>query len=306
MKVLVTGAHGMVGRNLLADEGARDHQILRRPRAQLDLADGAATTAYVAEHKPDLIIHLAGLVGGIQANIDAPAGFLAENLAIGLNVLKAARAAGVPRLLNLASSCMYPRDAPDPLREDMLLAGSLEPTNEGYALAKLVTWKLALAISRETPGLDYKTLIACNLYGPFDRYDPELSHVTAAAILKVDAALRANAPTVTVWGDGAARRELMFAPDLAAFIWRAIGRWEAVPSTLNVGVGIDYTIDEVFQTVATVMGYRGTLAHDLTKAAGMPRKRLDVSRQLALGWRPKTGLQAGIARAVEHYRAFHG
>ncbi len=158
MKILVTGASGMVGRNLLADARARDHEILAPPRSQLDLTDQAASARYIAAKGPELIIHLAGRVGGIQANIDAPASFLAENLAIGLNVLTAARDAGVPRLINLGSSCMYPADGPDPLTEDALLTGSPEPTNDGYALAKLAAWKLALAMSRETPGLDYKTL----------------------------------------------------------------------------------------------------------------------------------------------------
>ena len=303
MKILVTGASGMVGRNLLADARARDHEILAPPRSKLDLIDQAAGARYVAAQRPELIIHLAGRVGGIQANIDAPASFLAENLAIGLNVLTAARDAGVPRLINLGSSCMYPADGPDPLTEDALLTGSPEPTNDGYALAKLAAWKLALAMSRETPGLDYKTLISCNLYGPFDHFDPILSHLVPAAILKIDTARRGRAGEVEIWGDGTARREFMFAPDLADFIWRALGRWDAIPPTMNVGVGRDQSIDEIFGTIAEVMGYGGAFIHNLAKPVGMRRKRLDVSRQTALGWRPATDLSAGVAKTVEHFRA---
>jgi GDP-L-fucose synthase len=304
VKILVTGASGMVGRNLLADPRAGDHEILAPPRARLDLTSQAASAAYIGAERPELIIHLAGRVGGIQANINAPAGFLAENLAIGLNVLTAARDAGVPRLINLGSSCMYPAEGPDPLTEDALLTGSPEPTNDGYALAKLASWKLALAMARETPWLDYKTLISCNLYGPFDHFDPILSHLVPAAILKIDTALRGGHGEVDIWGDGTARREFMFAPDLVDFIWRAIDRWATIPPTMNVGVGRDQSINDIFGTIAEVMGYRGAFVHDLSKPVGMRRKRLDVSRQTALGWRPKTDLAAGVAKAVEHFRAW--
>jgi len=307
MKVLVTGAGGMVGRNLLADPRAAAHEVLHPTRGELDLRDKAACDAYLAREKPDLVIHLAAVVGGIQANIDQPARFLADNLAIGVNLITAARAAGVRRLINLGSSCMYPRDLPGPLTEDRLLTGPLEATNEGYALAKIAAWKLCQAMNRETPGLRYVTLIPPNLYGLHDRYEPTWSHLIAAAILKIDTAMRQGRGEVEIWGDGSARREFMFAADLADFIWRHLGRLDDLPATLpetmNVGVGVDMTVTQYYQAVASALGYGGAFTYDTEKPSGMKRKLLDVSAQGRLGWRPPTSLVSGIATAVADYRS---
>ncbi len=302
MKILVTGAQGMVGRNLLQDPRAADHAIWGPGRGELDLTDSAATLAYVAKAAPDLIIHLAGVVGGIQANIDAPARFLSDNLAIGLSVIGAAAKAGVPRLINLGSSCMYPKDGPDGLREDMLLTGPLEPTNEGYALAKIAAWKLTLTVGRAAPGRVWRTLIPPNLYGPHDHFDPDRSHLVAAAIRKVDDAVRQGADDVEIWGDGTARREFMFAGDLADFIWRFHDRLKDLPETLNVGVSEDASVNDYYREVALAVGFAGRFRHDLSRPVGMRRKRLDITAQTQLGWRPSTPLADGLAATVAFYR----
>jgi GDP-L-fucose synthase len=303
VKILVTGAGGMVGRNLLADSRAPRHLVLAPSRNALDLTESVACNAFLVREKPDLVIHLAAVVGGLQAHIDAPATYLADNLAIGLNLLGAARKAAIPRLINLGSSCMYPRDMEGVLREDELLAGPLEPTNEGYALAKIAAWKLTQAFSRDAPGRVWRTLIPPNLYGPHDRYDPARSHLVAAAIAKIDHAQSVGAPEVEIWGDGTARREFMFAGDLADFIWRFHDHLEDLPETLNVGVGEDATVDDYYRTVARIMGYGGDFRHDLGRPVGMRRKLLDVAGQTRLGWRPPTPLVDGIAAAVAAYRA---
>jgi len=302
VKVLITGSGGMVGRNLMADSRAAEHELLHPSRRELELSDAAACLAYVDRHRPDAIIHLAALVGGIQANIQAPARFLSENLTIGLNVIGAARLVGTPRVINLGSSCMYPRDINHPLSEDRLLSGPLEPANEGYALAKLAIWKLADAIGAET-GLLYRTFIPPNLYGAFDTFDPVRSHLVAAAILKIDAAMRHGRGEVEIWGDGEARREFMFAADLADFIWDHLDRLHLLPPRMNVGVGVDRTVGEYYRAVADVLGFDGVFVHDLGRPVGFGRKLLDVTVQTDLGWRPATSLAAGIAAAAGYFRS---
>jgi len=301
VRVLVTGGTGMLGRNLRAARGAAAHAILAPRRAELDLTRADDCRRYVAEARPDLVVHLAGRVGGIQANIDRAALALSDNLLMGINVVTAARAAGVPRLVNLGSSCMYPRDRAERLDVGQLLSGPLEPTNEAYALAKLSVWKLVEVIGHESPALCYRTLIACNLYGPFDHFDPLSSHLVPAAILKIDQALETGADTVEIWGDGAARREFMFAADLADFIWRFADRLDELPRTLNVGVGVDLSVDDYYARIAALMGYAGGFAHNLRRPAGMRRKLLDVSAQEALGWRPPTALDDGLRRTLAHF-----
>ena len=302
MKILITGAGGMVGRNLIADSRCADHHVLAPSRANLDLTDAVATLAFVDRNRPDLIINAAGLVGGIQANMASNARFLAENLAIGLNVLNAAARSDVPRLINLGSSCMYPKDLDGVLTEDRLLTARLEPTNEGYALAKIAGCKLTTALGREGVARIWRTLIPCNLYGAFDHYESSRSHMVAAALDKVERAVRDDAKTVEIWGDGEARREFLFAADLADFIWRFHDRLADLPEVMNVGVGEDVTINDYYRACALAVGYRGGFSHDLTRPVGMRRKLLDVSAQSELGWRPPTPLAAGLLATVADFR----
>ncbi len=292
--VLITGAGGMVGRNLTDHAGAGDFRLLTPSSRELDLTDFQATAAYVRQKQPDLIIHAAGKVGGIQANIADPVGFLVDNMDMGRNIVLAAREAKVPRMLNLGSSCMFPRDAANPLTEEMVLAGALEPTNEGYALAKVMTARLCDYVSQTGDGLSYKTLIPCNIYGRHDKFDPAVSHLVPAIIRKVHEARQSDAAAVEIWGDGTARREFLYAGDLADLVWKAVEKFDDLPAMMNVGVGSDHSINDYYRTVAEVLGWQGEFTHDLSRPAGMKQKLVSIKRQTAFGWQPKTSLADGI------------
>lgn len=303
MLILFTGANGMVGRNLLAHPKAQSANILTPSSRELDLRNPAATAAYLEQYRPDAIVHMAAVVGGIQANIDEPVRFLADNAEMALSLFSAARRLGVRKIMNVASSCMYPRNVDGVLTTDMFMAAPLESTNEGYAIAKILSMRLLEYMKREDPGLAYQTIVPCNLYGLYDNFDPYKSHLVPAAIRKVVTAHVAGSLQVEVWGDGTARREFMFAADLAEFIWWALPHLETLPSPLNVGTGIDYTVREYYETIADIVGYRGALVFDPSKPAGMKRKLLDVTQVNALGWKSGTSLREGLARTIEHYAA---
>lgn len=301
-KILLTGGRGMVGSNILEHPAAADWQIIAPTHNQLDLTDYQATLCFMQEVNPDVVIHTAGRVGGIQANIAAPVDFLVTNLDVGRNIILAARAVGVPNLLNLGSSCMYPRNAPNPLTEEMVLKGELEPTNEGYALAKVVAARLCEYIRREQPQLQYKTMIPCNLFGRHDKFAPEHSHLIPAIIHKVHSAKAECEPSVEIWGDGTARREFMYAGDFADAVMYALEHFETMPDMLNIGLGYDYTINEYYAAAATVIGWQGSFQHDLTKPVGMKQKLVSIERQKAWGWQAKTSLQEGIQKTYDYYQ----
>ena len=291
----------MVGRNLRDNAAAAGWDIIAPSSRELDLMDPGAVAEYVATQNPDLIIHAAGKVGGICANMAEPVDFLDRNVMIGRNVVIAARQAGVKRLINLASTCIYPRESPNPLSEDLILQGALEPTNEGYALAKILVLRLCQFIRREDNEFLYKTLIPCNLYGPHDEFDPARSHLVPAIIHKVHEAKKMGASDVKIWGDGEARREFMFAPDLSDAIYRAAEEIDSLPDLMNVGMGYDHTINYYYQTVADVIGWKGSFTHDLTKPVGMARKLSDIMQQTTWGWVPRTNLKDGVARTYRFY-----
>tara|TARA_R110000850_G_scaffold16225_2_gene50877 strand:+ start:3290 stop:4213 length:924 start_codon:yes stop_codon:yes gene_type:complete len=301
MKIFITGASGMVGRNLLEHPASDGYSILAPARDELDLLDGGAVTRYIEIHKPDAVIHCAGVVGGIQANIANPVSFFTSNMQMAMNVINGARNAGVKKLLNLGSSCMYPRRAVNPLREEALLTGELEPTNEGYALAKIAAARLCDYIAREDPEFSYKTIIPCNLYGRHDKFSAHNSHMIPAVIAKIDAAVRDNARTVDIWGDGEARREFMYAGDLAEFIFTALGRFEQMPALMNVGLGHDHSINDYYRAVAEVIGFHGDFEHDLTKPVGMQQKLVSIERLEAFGWTAGTSLVEGIRATYQFY-----
>ena len=301
MRILLTGGGGMVGCNLLEHSSIGEFEMLVPRRGELDLCDFNAVQNYMVKHRPDMVIHSAGKVGGIQANMREPVGFLLENLDMGRNIVWASRQAGVKRLLNLGSSCMYPRGHNEPLREELVLKGELEPTNEGYALAKVVTARLCEYISREDASFQYKTLIPCNLYGRHDKFDPAHSHLIPAIIHKTYQAKQKGEMTVEIWGDGTARREFMYAGDLANALVQAIKKFEALPAIMNIGLGHDYAINEYYQAAAEVMGYTGTFVHDLSKPVGMARKLVNVERQQAWGWNAQSDLRTGIEKTYQFY-----
>lgn len=301
MKILLTGGHGMVGRNVQEHPNIKNHSIYSPTRAELNLSDWNATRSAIEKAKPDLIIHAAGRVGGIQANIKNPVAFLVENVEINKNVIMAAREAGVKKFLNLGSSCMYPRNATNPLKEEMVLTGDLEPTNEGYALAKCIALRLCEYIGKEDTRFQYKTIIPCNLYGRFDKFDPEHSHLVPAIIYKLHKAKTSGATTVDIWGDGLARREFMYAGDLADFITTAVTNFEKLPVLMNVGLGHDYSINEYYKIAAEVIGYKGQFVHDPSKPVGMKQKLVSIERLKNYGWQPKTSLAEGLAKTYDFF-----
>ncbi len=301
MKILLTGSRGMVGKNILNHVGANNHEILAPSSNVLNLLDIASVQNYIGENKPDMVIHAAGIVGGIQANMAQPVKFLVDNMQIGLNVLISAKNCGVKKFINLGSSCMYPRDAQNPLSEDLILKGELEPTNEGYAIAKVTSARLCEYINREDKSCLYKTVIPCNLYGKYDKFDPKHSHMIPAVIRKINNAKNLNKESVDIWGDGLARREFMYAEDFANFIFYAIGNFEKMPQNINVGLGHDYTINEYYQKVADIVGYQGSFSHDLSKPIGMQQKLIDDTKLKAFGWRHKTTLEQGIQKTYHYF-----
>ncbi len=291
----------MVGRNLLLHAKAGEFDVAAPHSSELNLLDYDQTASYLKREKPDLIIHAAGRVGGIQANIASPVGFLTENWNMGSNLVLAARSASVPKLLNIGSSCMYPKDCDRPLREAQVLSASLEPTNEGYALAKCAIARLCTYVCRETPEFSYKTIIPCNLFGLFDKFDPSVSHLVPAVIRKVHEARKSGLGSVDIWGDGEARREFMYSEDLADAVWYCANRFEELPDLMNVGVGKDHSVNEYYSIAAQIIGYQGEFAHDLSKPTGMKRKLLDIKLQTELGWEPKTSLFDGISKTYRHF-----
>jgi GDP-L-fucose synthase len=303
-RVYVAGHTGMVGAAIVRRLKSEPCTIVTTDRAALDLCRQAETEKWLGMAKPDAVIVAAAKVGGIAFNNAFPVDFLADNLAIELNVIRAAHAAGVKKLLFLGSSCIYPKLAPQPMREDMLLTGPLEPTNQWYAVAKIAGIKLVEAF-RQQYGADFISVMPTNLYGPGDNYHPEHSHVPAALIRRFHEAKLADAPTVVVWGTGQPRREFLAVDDLADACVFVMKHYSAL-EFLNVGTGQDVTIAEFAGLVAEVTGYRGRLVFDTSRPDGAPQKLLDISKLAQLGWRAKISLKQGIATAYADFLAGGG
>lgn len=292
----------MVGRNILENKNISKFELLTPSSIELNLLNFEDVDKYIKINQPNFIIHAAGKVGGIQANIANPTAFLVENLDMGRNIIMAAYKNNIKNLLNLGSSCMYPRNAKNPLTENLILDGKLEPTNEGYALSKILSTRLCEYISLENQKFNYKTIIPCNLYGRHDKFQSKNSHMVAAVIKKlVDAKLK-KVKVVDVWGDGTARREFMYAGDLADFILYAIKNFNKMPQNINVGVGQDYTITEYYQIIAKVIGYKGDFIYDTSKPTGMKQKLIDDTNLVNFGWKSKMKLEDGIKKTYNFYK----
>jgi GDP-L-fucose synthase len=302
MKLYIAGHNGMVGGALVRRfRGEPGVQLVLRTRRELDLTDQAAVTAFYAAEKPGAAIIAAAKVGGIHANNTRPADFLYDNLAIAANCIHGAFQAGVKRLLFLGSSCIYPKHAPQPMPEECLLTGPLEPTNEAYAIAKIAGLKLCQHY-RKQHGVLYHSGMPTNLYGPGDNYHPQNSHVLPALIRRFHEAKAAGRPEVAAWGTGSPKREFLHVDDLADACATLL-RLENPPDWINIGTGVDVSIRELTELVAEVTGYRGKIAWDATKPDGTPRKLMDVAKLTALGWRAKTGLRDGLRMAYASFLA---
>ena len=316
-KIYIAGHRGLVGSALMANLQAHGYgNLITRTHAELDLTDKHATDALFAQEKPDYVFLAAAKVGGIYANDAYPADFILSNLAIQTNIINAAYANGVTRLLFLGSSCIYPRLAPQPLKEESLLTGPLEPTNRPYALAKIAGIEMCWSYNRQY-GTQFLAVMPTNLYGPHDNYHPDNSHVIPALIRKFHEAKATKATTVSVWGTGTPRREFMVSDDMAdACIYlmnlpdsifnTLLGSDEAktgifMPPVVNIGVGTDMTIKELAETVKDVVGFQGEIEFDATQPDGTPRKLMDVTRLHSLGWKAKTGFREGLVAAYADF-----
>lgn len=298
-RVWVAGHGGMVGSAIVRRLASEACDILTVDRRDLDLTRQAEVEAWVAGASPDVVFLAAARVGGILANASRPADFLYDNLAIQTNVIEASRRAGVERLVFLGSSCIYPRLAPQPIVEEALLTGPLEPTNAAYAIAKIAGLK-QVAAYRAQHGLDWISAMPCNLYGPGDDFDPVTSHVLSALIRKAHEAKRAGAPAMTLWGTGTPRREFLHVDDCADALVFLARRYSG-DSHVNVGSGEELTIRDLAELIAEVVGFGGEIVCDPTKPDGTPRKLMDPARLRALGWAPRIGLRAGVADAYAHF-----
>jgi GDP-L-fucose synthase len=299
-KIFIAGHGGMVGSAITRALEARGFsKLVKRSRAELDLAVARAVADFFREEKPEIVIFAAAKVGGIKANNDFPVEFLIDNLRIQTNVISAAYENGARKLLFLGSSCIYPKHAPQPIRESALLTGPLEPTNDAYAIAKIAGVKLCQAYAREY-GANFIAAMPTNLYGPNDNFDLETSHVLAALLRKAHEAKTKRARELVVWGTGTPRREFLHVDDCAAACLFLLEKYDS-PEIVNVGCGEDISIRELAEVICDVVGFDGELTWDKTKPDGTPRKLLDVSKLRSLGWTPTIPLRAGIARTYDWF-----
>ena len=300
MRLLITGGSGMLGSALSRIAKQTGIDVIIPARIVLDLEDNFQVSKFLTDTRPDVVIHSAALVSGISANLANPIDFLAKNIQMDNNLLQACDETGVQRLIYFGSSCMYPKNLMCPMTVDQLFLGKLEPTNEGYALAKLVGSKHVQYVS-ETKKVDWRVFIPSNLYGPGDHFAPERSHLVAAIIRKVVEAKINHSSSIEMWGDGLARREFTFVEDLAEFTIASLDKLEKLPIMMNVGSGIDYSVSEYYGFVMDALKVRCELKMDKSKPVGMLQKLLDVKVARSHGWNPKTNISSGIATTIKWY-----
>lgn len=303
MRVLVTGARGMLGSAVVRQWADRrpDDTVVALGRDDLDLTDAHATATAVREIAPELVIHAAAFVGGIEAKRAQPDRFASENLAIDAAVLDAAMRAAVPSLVYISSAMVYPALAENPIPESAIMGGPLEAGSEPYALSKVVGTRRCAYISAQE-GLAFRALALSNLFGPGDRFSPDRSHLLASAVRKVVDAQLDGGDEVEIWGDGTARREFTFAPDIAAWLADSAEQVAQWPVLMNIGTGTDHSVAEIYQTVADIVGYTGSMAFDPSRPSGVPQRLLDSRAAADHGWAPRTPWRDGVAAVIEDYR----
>lgn len=301
LKILITGGTGMVGKNFLENQQSQNYNILAPTREELDLLDFEKINTYLSNKKPDFIIHAAGRVGGIQANIKDPLCFLLENADMGKNLVLGAKNQNIKKLINLSSSCVYPKNKKVKHEENSILTGPLEPTNEGYALAKIFVQKVCNYINAHNPEIFYKTIIPCNLFGKYDDFNLNSGHLLPNIINKIHNAKINNKNKVIIWGDGSVRREFMYVNDLIDFLYYSIKNFSQMPEVINVGIGKDYSVLDYYNMVAKCLDWKGTFEFDKTKPVGQKQKLISVKRLKKFGWKNKTSIKIATKETVKHY-----
>ena len=301
LRILITGGTGMVGKNFIENNQSKNYKIYAPTRDELNLFDFEKINTYLSEKKPDYIIHAAGKVGGIQANIKQPLLFLQENADMGKNLVLAAKNQNIKRLINLSSSCVYPKNMDKKLEEDTILSGPLEPTNEGYALAKIFVQKICSYINADNTEMFYKTIIPCNLFGKYDDFNLNSGHLLPNIINKIHDAKINNKNRVVIWGDGSVRREFMYVKDFIDFLYYAIKNFLKMPDVINVGVGKDYSVLDYYTMVAKCFNWKGSFEFDLSKPQGQKQKLVSVKRLNKFGWKSKISIQTATKETISHY-----
>ena len=300
-KVLLVGASGMVGKNVLEQHSNKNFDFITPSSSELNLLDSNNVNQFIEHVSPEIVIHGAARVGGIQSNISNPIAYFSDNLEMGINLIKSSKDLGIKKLINIGSSCMYPSSFSVPIKESDLLSGKFEKTNEAYAISKVTVAKYCEYIS-ENSDFDYKTIIPCNLYGRFDKFGDHNSHMVAAVIKKIYKAKLNNDPFVEIWGDGKVRREFMYAGDFASFILYALENFDKMPQYINVGTGKDYTIIEYYMLISELIGYSGDFKFKLDAPVGMKRKLVNIDLLNKFGWNSTTDLKNGILNTIQYYK----
>jgi GDP-L-fucose synthase len=300
MKILLTGASGLLGKNFVSSYSNK-RELLTPSSSELDLKDKNAISAYLVANKPDIIVHAAGVVGGIQDNSKHPVKYFYDNLLMTMNLITAATENEITQFLNVSSANIYSESAGMPLEESAIMSGSLDFSTEGYSLAKLTSLKFCELVNRENSKFSYKSIIPCNFYGVFDHFVGSKSHMIPGLIQRVHEAKTSDLPYVEIWGDGNARREFMYIGDLVDFINYAITNFANMPQNLNVGLGKDYSINEYYKIVSKTIGYEGYFKHDLSKPVGVKQKLLSNIQLKNFGWEYKTSIEDGIKQTYDFY-----
>jgi len=299
--VLVTGASGMLGQHLVPMLEDKGHRVLAPSREDVDLTDADATQAYIQSTTIDAVVHCAAYVAGIASSRASKHHSFDANVSMGMNLIRSCLESGITTLLNVGSATVYPSEAPQPLSESSLGQGAFEGPIEGYALSKYVVYR-ACAMANEQHNVSYKTVLPCNLFGPYDNFSLETGHMLPAILHRMHQAKEQNNSPIVIWGDGSAKREFLYAPDLADFICFALDNFESLPEVMNVGSGVEVSVNELHEHMAKVTGYTGELKHDFDKPVGRSRRYLNLQYQQQLGWSPKTPFKEALAITYDYLR----